>query len=142
MKTGRAFFCIIQDGPKPGSPQITNIGLLLICSDFHFIQAKFLANIERLKDAAETRFSPKSPESGPDQSLEAPTPARKSFRDLTHLKDFVASFSDGISLSASSPRKVTDPAAELSSLYDLYVARQHQPTAGGKQVSPLSCVAC
>lgn len=141
MKTGRAFFCVIQYARVPGSADTRNVGLLLISSEFHFIQAWMMAGFE-LPQAVDSLGGPSDVlDSVPEQTRHQKQTARKSFRNLTQLKDFIATLSGGLFLSASSTRKVTDPAAELGSLYDLYVVRQNRPSEDRLQVSPLSCLA-
>ncbi len=132
----RAFFCVVQFAPSTKSAMARNIGLLLVCTECRFIQGMFMSGYKRLLAA----LAPESPDTHDGRSSDCmpgnKNVARRSFRDLAELKNFLCTLSGNIKLAESSSADVTNPYSELSTLYDRYVVHQNRLSARRRQTWP------
>jgi hypothetical protein len=121
VKISNGFYSVVKYAPLPLSDHVEIVGIILVCSQPHFVGALFTIQgmrilADRLEGALDRRVQPERP-LVIDRDLRG---AKTVFRDLSDLKEFLSRFGREIQLTAAERVEVVDPTLAMTTLLTQY----------------------
>jgi hypothetical protein len=121
VKISNGFYSVVQYAPLPFSDHVEIVGIILICSQPHYIGALFtLQGVHILADAIEGALDRRNQLEQPLVIDQDRSVARTVFRDLSDLKEFLSKLGRGIQLTAAERIEVVDPSQAMTALLTQY----------------------
>lgn len=119
MKPKRGYYSLIQFCPNVSRLEAVNVGVVLFCPEFNFLDARTSGNNRRAEKLVGRGNLEKSALNAAKRSIERRLDVdRESFKDLDDLRRFVDSRGNWLKLTEPRPVKVFEPSEELVKLYD------------------------
>lgn len=126
MKTKNGFYSVVQYATLPLSEHVDIIGVVLFCSEPHFIGALFTVEGMRMVESAIKRGRNISVQIG--QSLangRDAVAATAVFHDLAQLKEFLSTLGREVHLTAAARVEVANPLLAMDALLNQCAASNH-----------------